>query len=104
MCETAARASELRPSIYHTEGRLSYHKTGIAATEGRREESRVGRARRGVGAVITTKKIPSVALYSGSGKGLEVSLMQQRQLLRARPLQQVPRDHPLRRLRGDPRV
>ena len=83
----------LRPSIYHTEGRLSYHQTGIAAAQGGRDEPGLGRARRGLGAVITTKKIPSFAFHAGSGKGLAVPLMQQCELLRARPLQQVPRDY-----------
>ena len=104
MRAAAARASELRPSVNNSEGRLSYHKTGIAPTEGRREEPGLGRARRGIGAVVTAETVAPFAFDAGSGKGLEVSFVQQRELLRARPLQQVPRDHPVRRLRGDPRV
>ena len=76
----AAGPSELRPSIHNSEGRLSYHQAGIAATEGGREESRVGRERRGVGAVITTETVAPVAFDEGPRQGLEVSLMQQREL------------------------
>ena len=75
MRQAAARASELRPSIHNSEGRVSYHKTGIAATEGRREESRVGRARRGLGALVTAETVAPFAFDARSGKGLEVPLM-----------------------------
>ena len=86
--------SEICSSIHDSEGRLPHDQTRDSATEGRREEPRVGRARRGLGALITSKKITSVAFDAGPGKGLALPVVQQRQLLRARPLQQVPRDHP----------
>ena len=99
-----AGPSEIRPSIHNSEGRLPHDQVRAAPAQGRGEESRVGRERWGSRAFITPKKIPSFAFDEGPRQRLEVSFVQQRQLLRARPLQQVPRDHPLRRLRGDPRV